>query len=109
MSETYPGGSIEYRPTPTEDGSDAVTLPRGSMAVATRGRPTSRAVLTATQRRVLVWMAEGKSREEIGVLLGGRSTHTVRNHIRNIFDAVGAMCREDVYAAVGWLTIKEWR
>jgi DNA-binding CsgD family transcriptional regulator len=53
-------------------------------------------LLTAREREVHYWMCQGKSNEEIGILLG-ISSHTVKNHLSPIFAKLGV---ENRYAAI---------
>lgn len=60
--------------------------------------------LTPRQGEVLYWMAEGKSNEEIGLIIGAK-TRTIAKHVEQIFDRIGVenrssatrLCRD--YAA----------
>lgn len=56
--------------------------------------------LTARQREVLGLLLEGRSNKEIGRLLG-LSPFTVRNHVSDLFAALGVSSREAVRALVG--------
>jgi DNA-binding CsgD family transcriptional regulator len=47
-------------------------------------RPAESGPLTPRERDVLMWVREGKTNEEIGVILGC-SHHTVNDHLKNIF------------------------
>lgn len=53
--------------------------------------------LSAREREVLLWTAEGKTADEIGDILG-ISTRTVNFHIRNCLDKTG--CRNKVQSAI---------
>ncbi|WP_353193497.1 autoinducer binding domain-containing protein [Pandoraea pnomenusa] len=53
--------------------------------------------LSAREREVLLWTAEGKTADEIGEILG-ISTRTVNFHIRNCLDKTG--CRNKVQSAI---------
>ncbi|MGV3663900.1 MAG: helix-turn-helix domain-containing protein [Prosthecobacter sp.] len=44
--------------------------------------------LTRRQAEVLHWIAEGKTNEEIGLILG-LSFHTVKNHVSQLFQRLG--------------------
>jgi DNA-binding CsgD family transcriptional regulator len=48
--------------------------------------------LTAREREVMHWLAEGKSNDEIGLILG-ISAHTVKNHLDKIFKKLGVESR----------------
>jgi DNA-binding CsgD family transcriptional regulator len=53
----------------------------------TRGAEKLR-LLTAREREVHFWLCQGKSNEEIGILLG-ISPHTVKNHLDHMFQKLG--------------------
>ena len=57
------------------------------------------ATLTPREREVMQWLAEGKSNEEIGLILG-ISAHTVKNHLDKIFKKLGVDSRHA--ASVLW-------
>lgn len=59
--------------------------------------PFDVASLSAREREVLLWTAEGKTADEIGDILG-ISTRTVNFHIRNCLDKTG--CRNKVQSAI---------
>jgi DNA-binding CsgD family transcriptional regulator len=63
--------------------------------------PLSResAALTPREREVMQWLAEGKSNEEIGLILA-ISAHTVKNHLDKIFKKLGVDSRHA--ATVMW-------
>jgi len=52
-------------------------------------------LLTNREREVHYWLSQGKSNEEIGIILG-ISAHTVKNHLERIFQKLGV---ENRYAA----------
>lgn len=39
--------------------------------------------ITGREKEIIVWVAEGKTAPEIGIILG-RSEHTIRKHVLNI-------------------------
>ncbi|MGJ3244028.1 MAG: response regulator transcription factor [Opitutales bacterium] len=51
-----------------------------------------RAGLTAREAEVLTWITEGKSNEEIGIILG-IGVYTVKGHLKRIFQKTGACSR----------------
>lgn len=53
-------------------------------------------LLTSREREVHYWLCQGKTNEEIGVILG-ISGHTVKNHLSPIFQKLGVESR---YAAI---------
>ena len=61
------------------------------------GRET--AALTPREREVMHWLAEGKSNEEIALILA-ISAHTVKNHLDKIFKKLGVDSRHA--ASVLW-------
>ena len=50
--------------------------------------PTPSELLSRRDREVMDWLSEGKSNEEIGIILG-ISPHTVKNHLDRIFKKLG--------------------
>jgi DNA-binding CsgD family transcriptional regulator len=46
--------------------------------------PTPSELLSRREREVMDWLSEGKSNEEISIILG-ISPHTVKNHLDRIF------------------------
>ena len=66
----------------------------------TRLEPTvfRRVGLTRREAEVLVWVAEGKTDAEIGVILGV-SARTVQKHVEHIFPKLGVETRT---AAAAW-------
>jgi DNA-binding CsgD family transcriptional regulator len=62
------------------------------------------AELTSREREVIVHVAEGRTNDEIGRLLG-ISTHTVRKHLENAYEKLGTHTRTGAVAAFFGLTI----
>lgn len=52
-------------------------------------------LLTSREREVHFWLSQGKTNDEIGIILG-ISTHTVKNHLEHVFQKLGV---ENRYAA----------
>src|SRR5690242_21684310 len=48
--------------------------------------------LTLREREVLAWVAEGKSNNDVGLILGIRSV-TVKKHLEHIFEKMGVETR----------------
>ena len=61
----------------------AAALPSQLIAPLTDTSPRESLSSTVRQAEVLHWMAEGKTNDEISVILDG-SFHTVKNHLRAI-------------------------
>jgi len=61
--------------------------------------PRGTTTLTPREREVMQWLAEGKSNEEIGLILT-ISAHTVKNHLDKIFKKLGVDSRHA--ASVLW-------
>jgi DNA-binding CsgD family transcriptional regulator len=69
-------------------------------AAARRPAATDRAsALTSREREVIAHVAEGRTNGEIGRLLG-ISSHTVRKHLENAYEKLGAYTRTGAVAAV---------
>jgi DNA-binding CsgD family transcriptional regulator len=69
-------------------------------AAARRPAATDRAsALTSREREVIAHVAEGRTNGEIGRLLG-ISSHTVRKHLENAYEKLGAHTRTGAVAAV---------
>jgi DNA-binding CsgD family transcriptional regulator len=69
---------------------------------AARRRPAAPGAateLTPREREVIAHVAEGRTNDEIGRLLG-ISSHTVRKHLENAYDKLGARTRTAAVAAV---------
>lgn len=64
----------------------------------TPGRATD---LTPREREILAQVAEGRTNNEIGHLLG-ISSHTVRKHLENAYEKLGTHTRTGAVAAVFW-------
>lgn len=67
--------------------------------------PLARAGLTPREADVLAWLAEGKSNEEIAIVLG-LQLYTVKGHVKTIFQKIGAPNR---LAAALWALRVCWR
>jgi DNA-binding CsgD family transcriptional regulator len=71
----------------SRDPFEAVVHVNGEAEAADRLR-----ALTVRQREVYFWMTQGKSNEEISIILG-ISAHTVKNHLDQIFQKLGVSNR----------------
>lgn len=71
-----------------------------TMALRSLRRAPDLGRLTARQREVLELLLGGRSNKEIGRVLG-LSPFTVRNHVSDLFAALGVSSREALRALVG--------
>jgi DNA-binding CsgD family transcriptional regulator len=69
-------------------GRDRFQLHFDERALVTAGRLAAHFALTPRQGEVLYWIAEGKSNEEIGLILGPK-TRTIAKHVEQIFARIG--------------------
>lgn len=70
------------------------------------GRWTPLDQLSPRQVQVLRLLAAGRSVDETGMDLGIASD-TVKNYVSSIYLTLDVHCREEAYAAVGWLRVPE--
>jgi DNA-binding CsgD family transcriptional regulator len=68
--------------------------------------PTLQIRLTAREVEVLDWLRQGKSAWEVAQILG-RSQHTVKNQMRNIYGKLGARNRAQALQRASLLTGSE--
>ncbi len=72
-----------------DDGEVLVSLEEGTAPITSS--------LTAREREVLDWVAEGKSNPEIGLILG-ISARTVQTHLEHVFTKLGVVSRAQAVA-----------
>jgi DNA-binding CsgD family transcriptional regulator len=79
-------------------------LTRRSKPAITPGliAPALQIRLTAKESEVLDWLRQGKSACEVAQILG-RSEHTVKNQMRNIYGKLGARNRAQALQRASWL------
>lgn len=74
-------------------GEHASSSPAPAVYVVGGGAASERArTLTAREHEVYFWLSQGKSNEEISIILG-ISAHTVKNHVDHIFQKLGVCNR----------------
>lgn len=78
------------------------TLPSPSSGEEADGYRAGIDALSNRECEVLAWLSEGKSNEEIGVILG-ISHNTVKNHLKRIFAKLGVSARSQ--AAYAYATV----
>jgi DNA-binding CsgD family transcriptional regulator len=78
-----PGGSVEFRLARRRFAPGYVLL----MEARALG-PADRAVLTPREREVLRWVREGKTNDEIALILSCGVT-SVKTHLKNLFRKLG--------------------
>jgi Response regulator containing a CheY-like receiver domain and an HTH DNA-binding domain len=79
----------------------------GGLAFAVRPRTTGRAHLTAREHDVVRLVADGRSNDEIGAMLGIGSK-TVETHLSRVFERFGVSSRAELAARAvreGWLDV----
>lgn len=77
-----------------------------SVEIDRSGRWTPLDQLSPRQVQVLRLLAAGRSVDEAGMDLGIASD-TVKNYVSSIYLTLDVHCREEAYAAVGWLVVPE--
>ncbi len=89
-------GALAHRPW--QEAPDSVQRhARFVAAVRERHEAQLPSPLTATEREIFAHLATGANTVRIAILLG-RSTHTVRTHVRNAYAKLGAHGRADALA-----------
>jgi len=74
------------------------TVPEPASAAAIAVHVSQSARLTAREKEVLCWIAQGKRNREIGMILGA-SPRTIQKHVQSILDK---LCVETRGAAAAW-------
>jgi DNA-binding CsgD family transcriptional regulator len=90
LKVTRPEGSLELRWLAHPNGGELLLfLEKQSLFSSDALKPLG---ISARQAEVLRWMAEGKTDEEIGLILSV-SAHTAHKHVQNIFKKMGVSNR----------------
>lgn len=90
LKVTRPEGSLELRWLAHPDGDELlIFIEKQSLFSPDALKPLG---ISARQAEVLHWMAEGKTDEEIGLILSV-SAHTAHKHVQNVFKKLGVSNR----------------
>lgn len=91
-------GVLDKQATAEELCAAVTAAARGEQVMSPRLRGHTRTVLTARERQILAFVADGLSAPDIAQRLT-LSPHTVKTHLRNIFDKLGVADRAAAVAS----------